>query len=74
MLASVVYYVRVLAVEIILPSTEREDQDKEDDKRFRQIREKYLANGSYSVISKMLSMLAYGGHLAINHGNSGAVS
>jgi hypothetical protein len=35
MLAGVVYYVRVLAVEIILLSTEREDQDEEDDKRFR---------------------------------------
>lgn len=34
MLAGVVYYVRVLAVEIILPSTEREDQNEEDDKRF----------------------------------------
>jgi TctA family transporter len=35
MLAGVVYYVRVLAVEIILPSTKRENQDEEDDKRFR---------------------------------------
>ena len=34
-LASVVYCVRVLAVEIILPSAEREDQNEEDDKRFR---------------------------------------
>jgi hypothetical protein len=35
MLAGVVYYVQVLAVEIILPSTKRENQDEEDDKRFR---------------------------------------
>ncbi|KAL1582106.1 hypothetical protein WHR41_09218 [Cladosporium halotolerans] len=74
MLAGVVYCVRVLAVEIILPSTERDDQDEEDDKRFRQVRGDYLADGSYSVMSKMLSMLAYGKHLAMNHGNSGAVS
>jgi TctA family transporter len=37
MLAGVVYCVRVLAIEIILPSTEREDQDEEDDKCFRQV-------------------------------------
>jgi superfamily II DNA or RNA helicase len=74
MLAGVVYCVRVLAVEIILPSAEREDQNEEDDKRFGQVRGEYLADGSYSVMSKMLSMLAYGKHLAMNHGNSGAVS
>jgi hypothetical protein len=74
MLAGVVYCVRVLAVEIILPSTEREDQNEEDDRHFRQVRGEYLADGSYSVMSKMLSMLAYGKHLAMNHGNSGAVS
>jgi hypothetical protein len=34
-LASVVYCVRVLAIEIILLSTERDDQNEEDDKRFR---------------------------------------
>jgi hypothetical protein len=74
MLAGVVYCVRVLPVEIILPSTEREDLNEEDDKRFKQVRGEYLADGSYSVMSKMLSMLAYGKHLAMNHGNSGAVS
>jgi TctA family transporter len=37
MLAGVVYCVWVLAVEIILPSTERENQNEEDDKRFRQV-------------------------------------
>jgi hypothetical protein len=74
MLAGVVYCMQVLAVEIILPSTERENQDEEDDKRFRQVRGEYLADSSYSVMSKMLSMLAYGKHLAMNHGNASAVS
>jgi hypothetical protein len=64
----------VLAVEIILPSTKRENQDEEDDKRFRQVRGEYLANSSYSVMSKMLSMLAYGKHLVMNHSNASAVS
>jgi len=74
MLASVVYCVQVLAVEIILLSTEREDQNKEDDKHFRQVQGEYLADSLYSVISKMLSMLAYSKHLAMNHSNAGAVS
>jgi hypothetical protein len=34
-LASVVYCMRMLAIEIILLSTEREDQNEEDDKRFK---------------------------------------
>jgi hypothetical protein len=74
MLAGVIYYVRVLAIEIILPSIERDNQNEEDDKRFRQVRGEYLADGSYSVMSKMLSILAYSKHLAMNHGNSNAVS
>lgn len=74
MLAGVVYCVRVLAVEIILPSIEREDQNEEDYRHFRQVRGEHFADGSYSVMSKMLSMLAYSKHLAMNHGNSGAVS
>ncbi|KAK0847011.1 hypothetical protein LTR03_006521 [Friedmanniomyces endolithicus] len=55
-LAGVVYCVRVMAVEIILPSAERDDQDEEDDRRFQQVRAEYLADGSYSVMSKMLRL------------------
>ncbi|KAK1038992.1 hypothetical protein LTR74_018772 [Friedmanniomyces endolithicus] len=47
MLAGVVYCTRVLAIEVILPSDLRQEQNDEDDKRFR-------------VVSKMLSLLAYG--------------
>ena len=73
MLAGVVYCMRVLAVEIILPSAERDQQGHEDDKKFRKMRDKYLADGSFSVMSKMLSLLAYGKNLALNHGNAGSV-
>jgi hypothetical protein len=73
-LASVVYRVRVLTVEIILPSTGREDQDEEDDKRFEQVREEYRTDGSHSVMSKIISILAYNKHLAMDHGNYGVVS
>jgi hypothetical protein len=35
MLAGIVYYIRAIAVEIILPLEGREDQDDEDDERFK---------------------------------------
>jgi hypothetical protein len=55
----------VIAIEIILPSEEREDQDNEDDERFKQTRDNFLADSTYSVISKVLSILAYGKSIAI---------
>ena len=74
MLAGMVYCIRVIAVEIILPSEEREDQDDEDDERFKQTRDNFLADGTYSVMSKALSILAYGKSIAMNHSNAGSVS
>jgi hypothetical protein len=71
MLAGVVYCTRVLALEIILPSGAREAQDEADDRRFRQLRDEYLADGTYSVVSKMLSLLAYGKTIALSHSNAG---
>ena len=73
-LAGIVYYIRVIAVEIILPSEEREDQDDEDNERFKQTRDNFLADGTYSVMSKALSILAYGKSIAMNHSNAGSVS
>ena len=73
MLAGVVYCSRVLAVEILLPSVERDEQTVDDDRRFLQQRQEYLADDSFSPMSKMLSLLAYGKHIALNHGNAGAV-
>ena len=73
MLAGVVYCVRVLSAEILLPSAKREQQGDEDDRKFRALRDEYLADGSYSVMSKMISLLRYGKNLALNHGNAGAV-
>ena len=35
MLAGMVYCIQVIVAEIILPSEEKEDQDDEDDKRFK---------------------------------------
>ncbi|KAE8823844.1 hypothetical protein HRS9139_09026 [Pyrenophora teres f. teres] len=43
---------------------------KEDRDAFLELRKKYLANGSYSPMSAMLSLLAYGKHAALNEGNT----
>ncbi|KAK3615722.1 hypothetical protein LTR22_027326 [Elasticomyces elasticus] len=70
MLAGVGYCMRALAVEIVLPSAERDQQGHEDDKTFRKMRDEYLADGSYSVMSKMLSLLAYGKSVALSQAYS----
>jgi hypothetical protein len=74
MLAGIVYCVRVIAVEVILPSEEREDQGDEDDERFKWTRDDFLADGTYSVMSKALSILAYSKSIAMNHSNAGSIS
>lgn len=71
MLAGVAYCTRVIAVEAILPSGEREQQSDRDRDMFVLKRKDYLADGSFSPMSEMLSMLAYGKHVAMNAGNSG---
>ncbi|CAE7173591.1 RecQ family helicase [Pyrenophora teres f. teres] len=71
MLAGVVYCVRVLAVEKLLPAVERDEETEEDRDAFLELRKKYLADGSYSPMSAMLSLLAYGKHAALNEGNAG---
>jgi superfamily II DNA helicase RecQ len=74
MLAGIVYCMRVIAVEVILPSEEREDQGDEDDERFKRTRDDFLADGTYSVMSKALSILAYGKSIAMDHSNTGSIS
>jgi hypothetical protein len=74
MLAGMVYCIRVITVEIVLPLEEKEDQDDEDDERFKQMRDNFLADGTYSMMSKVLSILVYGKSIAINHSNAGSVS
>jgi hypothetical protein len=74
MLAGVVYCMRVIAVEVILPSEEREDQGDKDNKRFKRTRDDFLADSTYSVMSKALSILAYGKSIAMNHSNASSIS
>jgi superfamily II DNA helicase RecQ len=71
MLAGMVYCVRVLGVEKLLPAARRNEQTEEDRDMFLDMRKKYLADGSYSPMSEMINLLAYGKHAALNEGNAG---
>ena len=73
MLAGVVYCTRVIALEMLLPSESRASQGVPEFDDFLQKRKDFLADGSTSVVSNMISLLAYGKHIALNHGNAGAV-
>jgi superfamily II DNA helicase RecQ len=71
MLAGVVYCTRVIAVEALLPSAMRREQGVADRDDFLSARKQFLADGSYSPMSEMISLLAYGKFVALNAGNSG---
>jgi hypothetical protein len=71
MLAGVVYCVRVLSIEKLLLARGRDDQTEADRKHFIKMREKYLADGSFSPMSKIINLLAIGKHIRLNAGNSG---
>ena len=74
MLAGVVYVTRVLGAEALLPSRQREEQQDERSRRqFLKQRREFLADGSGTPMSFMLSLLAYGKSVAMNTGNVGSV-
>jgi hypothetical protein len=74
MLAGIVYCCRVVGVEIILPKASRKAETVDDDERFLGLRLKHLADGSFSPMAEMISLLAYSRHCAFNHANAGAIS
>jgi hypothetical protein len=61
----------VLSVEKLLPAAHRDEQTEEDCDRFLALRRRYLADGSYSPMSEMISLLAYSKHIGLNAGNLG---
>jgi hypothetical protein len=68
-----VYCVRVLGVEKLLPAAGRDEQGDDDRDRFLDMRKKYLADGSYSLMSEMISLLVYSKHATLNESNAGNV-
>ncbi|KAL2350057.1 hypothetical protein BJ546DRAFT_810284, partial [Cryomyces antarcticus] len=73
MLVGVVYCVRALGVEGLLPSAQRDEQGETERKRFLRKRRDFLADGSYSPMSTMISLLAYSKSIALNTSNAGSV-
>ena len=71
--AGLVYCFRVFALEAILPAEQRSAQGPDEFEAFLEQRKQYLTDGSMSVMSTMISLLAYGKYLAMNHGNAGAI-
>jgi hypothetical protein len=73
MLAGVVYCVRVLGVEILLPSSQRKHQGEAEREHFLQQRQKFLTDGSYSSMSTMINLLAYSKYITLNKSNEGSI-
>jgi hypothetical protein len=71
MLAGIVYYVRVLVVETLLLAAQREEQTDNNCDCFLEKQKKYLANRLYSLISEIISLLAYSKYIRLNAGNLG---
>ena len=71
MLAGMVYCVRVIALENLLPGSQRDTQTEQDRDHFLAMRHRYLADGTFTPMSEMLSMLAYGKYIRLTAGNSG---
>ncbi|KAG6157487.1 hypothetical protein E4U50_007512 [Claviceps purpurea] len=73
MLAGLVYCVRVISLELLLPCRDRHLQGAAEIENFIQQRKEYLQDGSMSVLSCMISLLAYGKRIAMEYGNAGSV-
>jgi hypothetical protein len=70
-LAGIVYCVRVLGVKKLLLLAQRTKQTVKDRKRFLSMRHKYMVDSTFSLISEMISLLAYSKHIRLSAGNSG---
>jgi hypothetical protein len=70
MLAGIVYCVRVLGLKTLLLARGRNRQTKANCDNFIDMRKKYLADSSFSLISKIINLLAIGKHIRLNIGNS----
>jgi hypothetical protein len=71
MLVGIVYCVRVLALEKLLLGGQRDTQTEQDCNYFLAAQYKYLADSMFSLISEMISMLAYGKYIRLIASNLG---
>ncbi|KAG6150907.1 hypothetical protein E4U37_005555 [Claviceps purpurea] len=71
MLAGLVYCVRVISLELLLPCKDRALQGGPEIWNFFEQRKEYLQDGSMSVLSCMISLLAYGKRIAMEDRTGG---
>jgi hypothetical protein len=71
MLAGMVYCVQVLALEKLLLGGQRDTQTEQDCNCFLAAQHKHLADSTFSPISKIISMLAYGKYIGLTASNLG---
>lgn len=71
MLAGMVYCTRVIAASHLLPESQRDTETEQDRDRFIEMRRRYLADGTFTPMSAMISLLAYGKFIGLTAGNSG---
>jgi len=69
----VVYYIRALTVKWLLLLVERERQKEAKWEEFFTKRKQFLANGSFSLISIIISLLAYSKVVILNYNNLGSI-
>ena len=70
-LTSIVYYIRVFTIEKLLLVAYYNEQIDKNQELFLYVRDKYLANSLYSLISKVISLLAYSKYIIIIASNLG---
>jgi hypothetical protein len=71
MLVEIVYCVQVLALEKLLLGGQRDTQTEQDCNCFLAAQYKYLADSTFSLISEIISILAYGKYIRLIAGNLG---
>ncbi|KEF50790.1 uncharacterized protein A1O9_13158 [Exophiala aquamarina CBS 119918] len=75
-LAGLTWDMRVLGVELLLPSSKRERQLKESSwgDRFLRWRQEYLSDGGGTPMSELINLLAYGKYVALNSSNAATIT
>ena len=69
--AGFMYCIRLIAVETLLPASRRGEQGDTERDEFLRARQQFLVDGSYTATGTVLSILAYGKHIAKNTGTAG---
>jgi hypothetical protein len=73
MLAGIAYYVQVLTLEKLLLGGQHNTQTEQDCNRFLAAQYKHLADSTFSLISKIISMLAYSKYIRLTASNLGNI-